>query len=201
MRPDALRVVEAVRDVVPRAVDELIPLAVRAEIGKGACLTATRIGVEALRYFGVECRPLATKTIATNARWIEWAKSGAPERGESMPDDCWSVVVGVAETPGRGLDAHVVVEVNRMLLLDLDARQLARVERGIVVPETLLLPLVDDEARGRWSSATLDDGGNVTYVALRSVPTNYRNAADWRRAQSGAGRAIRELRDRLAVNA
>ena len=182
-------VVVAARVVVPRILDEVLPLPLPR--GDGRCLVASRIGLEALRYFEVGVAPLPTRALAVDRNWIEWQREGAEP---PMPAGSWSVGVGW-ETDAPGLSAHVVLELeDDGLLLDLDSAQLARPHRGILVPRSVLTPLVVDGEGRTWAAVDLEEGGQLTYIPHPSPPA-FRSAPDWRRSgQRLAGRAIREMR-------
>jgi hypothetical protein len=162
------------------------------EQGRGSCVQATRIGIEALRYFGVAAKPLVTLMGVGNAAWVEWMEAGGPAASD-MPEGAWAVGTDPRVKEGdRGFPAHLVIEIDGHLL-DLDAGFSARPEREIHVPATLLIPLRDGEV---VATASLDGGGLAFYKAHKPK-LNFREIGAWRDSRKWTGPVIRRMRDRL----
>jgi len=180
------RVIETMRLTVPPFVLAAVPRGIGSS--EGRCLTVTRVGMEVLAYFGIESKPLVTSALSANAEWCAWQRrldEGANE--PEMPDEAWSVACGFVADGGPGLDAHVVLLVGDELI-DLDAAQASRPERGIKVPSTVRLPWHSEGA-----SLDLSDGGVLVYIPHHQPP-QFKHAPDWRRAPRLAGGVIRVVR-------
>lgn len=187
---DTNAVLDALRQEVPVEIYRRNPAEVLRASKRGSCVQATRMGVEALKYFGVEAKPLVTLAITGNAAWVEWMKLEDPDAPWS--DEVWSVGTDPNLKEGeRGYPAHLVIEIDGQLL-DLDAGFSARPEKGIHVPATVLLPLTEFGA-----GIDLDEGGVLLY-RRHSTKVDYRQSGAWRNSQKWAGPVIRRMRDRLA---
>ena len=192
------RVVEIVREVVPPIVLDWLP----RHLGPipGRCLSMSRVGYETLRYFGVRVVPTTVRALAVNAAWQEWAERTGAEG--PLDEAAWSVASGWAHPNDheRGYVGHVVlVLAHESLLLDLDAGQFSRPERSMSVPPTLLLPFepVEKYDGKRFAMLRLsEEGASITYTANPEAPS-FKHALDWRKANEVAGRAIREVRERV----
>ena len=181
------RVIEATRLAVPPFVLAAVPRGLGAS--EGRCLTVTRVGMEVLAYFGIESKPLVTSALSANAAWCEWQRQlQAGEASEEMPEEAWSVGVGLAPGEGRGINAHVVLLVGEEMI-DLDAAQASRPERGMKVPTTVRLRW--DPVRG--AALDLSEGGVLVYLPHKDPP-QFKHAPDWRRAPRLAGGVIRVVR-------
>ena len=99
-------IIRLTRLLVPPQVEAILPA--KLDGGSGRCLPSSRLGMEVLRYFGVEAEPLPTRALAVNAAWQEWQHGEAQGEGE-MPDPAWSVMVGFPHDEGRGVDMHLVL--------------------------------------------------------------------------------------------
>jgi hypothetical protein len=186
--------VNGVRRLVPRAVDNFIPSEYAVEHKLGRCLPATRIGMEALRYFGVNAKPLPMKVVAGNYAWMEWILENPGATYHDMPDEAWAVGVGHRENHGPGVDVHVVLNVEDEIMLDLDARQLSRPAKGMPVPDTILAPF-----QGGFEAQWHNDVVVVNYVPHENPP-QWKHGSDWRKAGKQAGPVIRALKAELPNN-
>jgi hypothetical protein len=183
-------VLDALRAEVPVEIYRRNEYEVLRASARGSCVQATRMGIEALKYFGVKAKPLVTLAITGNAAWVEWVKLEDPTAPWS--DEVWSVGTDPKQKPGeRGYPAHLVIEIDGQLL-DLDAGFCARPEKGIHVPDTVLLPLT---AHG--AAMDLAEGGVLLY-RYHTPTVDYRKSGAWRDSQKWAGPVIRRMRERLA---
>jgi len=169
----------------------------------GYCVAATRLGIDTLARFDIAAEPLPVTVRAINPAGVRWFDEGCPggadeyhRRGGYMVSN--DPAGGVFLPPTRPVigptwDGHLVVHVPTCdVMLDLDARQLARPERGLEVPSALCLPW--DESAGHCE-LHLPTGTVVTYYTRRDPLTGrldnaFVNAKDWRRD-------VTELVDRL----
>jgi hypothetical protein len=193
------RVVDLLAEIVPRVMREEFDGAVN-----GLCLNATRVGFEALRYFGIPSTPVVLSAIAANREWLEWRSKWDDAESQlavgPMPGEAWSVALGFGQNPsklgGSGYDAHLALAVGAggYLLVDLDSGQMSRPERGIHVEPGVVVPW---DGKAAW--VELPEGGAIAYglhVATEPLP-NYRQAGGWRKSGQYAGPVIREIRGRL----
>lgn len=188
----AADVLDALREEVPREIEERVPAAEMRELQIGRCIQATRVGLEALRYFGVEAKPLVTLMMVGNAAWAEWMLAGSPQ---PMPDEVWSVGIDPKECGRRGFPGHLVILVEEHLL-DLDAGLYARPQHGIFVPPTILTPVRPMREDGPIAGEDLEDGGAIIY-GNHFDPPNYRTSGAWKNTASWAGPVIRRMKERL----
>lgn len=179
-------IIEMVRELVPRLIDRELPHELTPGVGR--CLPASRVGMEALRYFGIAADPYPCLALAANREWLEWRDAGMP--GE-MPDEAWAVAIDPRDERQRHYNAHMVLGVGPELL-DLDARQLARPHKGIFIPETVLALWEED-----GGALELAEGGALVYVPHIGGAKRYSTALDWRISATWAGPVIREIKKRL----
>ena len=180
---------------VPPAVESAIP----RKLGGGRCLPSTRLGLEVCRYFEVKAWPLPTRALAVNEAWQEWMHGEAMGQGE-MPEPAWSVAVGW-DSPGRGVDMHLVLLVEEKVLLDLDSSQFSRPQHKMPVAPTTFLaagqrphPVTGEPL---WYAGTpLEGGGRLDYVEHPNPP-QWKSAPDWRKVGRYAGPIIRTIRAEL----
>jgi hypothetical protein len=162
---------------------------------RGSCVQATRMGIEALRYFGVHAKPLVTLLMVGNAAWVDWMAD--PDRSpDNWPDDVWSV--GTDPVPGkeRGYPAHLVIEIDGMLL-DLDTRFAARPEKGIHVPDTLYLPIRPEGMSPDLLAGTPLDEGGIALYRPHTPKVDFHASGAWKDSRKWSGPVIRRMRERL----
>ncbi len=195
-------ILDALRAEVPVEMARRNPPELLRQVGRGSCVQATRVGIEALRYFGVKAEPLTVMMICGNLAWAEWMKLDT-FGSEQMPDEAWSVGIDPVLHPGeRGFPGHLVIEVDGNLL-DLDAGFYSRPDRGIHIPPTVLIPLATDRKiieNGNLAGIDLDDGGVILYGQHLNPPP-FRQSGAWRETGKWAGPVIRRMRDRLEAAA
>lgn len=194
-------ILDALRAEVPVELARRNPPELLRQVGRGSCVQATRVGIEALNYFGVKAKPLTVMMICGNNAWAEWMKLDT-FGSEQMPDEAWSVGIDPVLRPGeRGFPGHLVIEVDGQLL-DLDAGFYSRPDRGIHIPETVLVPLSTDPTvlgNGNLAGIDLDDGGVILYGQHHGAP-DFRTSGAWRDTAKWAGPVIRRMRDRLEAS-
>lgn len=135
---------------------------------KNCCISATRVGIEALKSFGIAGRPMPTKVASLNT---------ARTYSQVIDDTC----------EGPGYSGHLVIVgkvKGQSFLLDLSAAQLDRPEHGIKVPGAILVlpPGGFGEFNFKdaaWTMPIGDDQGNlITYSAYPNAP-DFTKAGDW----------------------
>lgn len=190
--PDIEDVLDALRAEVPVELYTRNEYDVLREQKRGSCVQATRVGIEALKYFGIQTKPLVTLMGVGNAAWVEWMDTGGPAVSD-MPDEAWAVGTDPRAKAGeRGYPAHLVIEIDGCLL-DLDAGISARPEREIHVPPTLLIPLREGEV----IATTMLEAGGMAFYKAHKPKENFREIGAWRDSRKWAGPVIRRMRDRL----
>jgi hypothetical protein len=184
-------ILDILREEVPREIEARVPAEDARSVNRGRCVQATRVGIEALRYFGITGKPLVTLMLTGNAAWAEWMLAGSPQ---PMPDEVWSVGINPNDD-GPGFPAHLVISLDG-LLLDLDAGFYARPERGIHVPPTILAPIEQKIEDGPIAGVDLDEGGAIIY-GRHFAPPQYTGSGAWKNTATWAGPVIRRMRERL----
>lgn len=167
------------------------------------CVATTRLGIETLARFGIAAEPLPVNVRVLNAAAAQWCADGMPGGDEEMQRrGGWmlggaGMRDGAAYRPttrpivGPAWNGHLVVLVpDRGVMLDLDARQFCRPERGIVVPDALLMPWHPE-----GQVATAPNGLVMTYEPRRDPLTgafdhSYTDAPDWLRRHDDLVRAL-----------
>lgn len=157
------------------------------------CVAATRVGIAALRQLGVEAEPLPVHVSAYNPAFVQWMQEdrpGGPEEFERR--GCYWLTTKLdparpsrpsSRPPlvGEGWFGHLVALVPGEVpdLVDFDARQLARPEFGLHVPDVLIAPW------GAWGTACESVDGAVLYEPLLTADgqpdRTYLTAKDWTR--------------------
>lgn len=189
---------DLLRVEVPREIESRVPMAHARRTERGRCVQATRVGIEALAYFGIQAKPLVTLFMTGNLAWVEWMLAG---QQQPMPDEVWSVGIDPEHRPeDRGYPAHLVIEIEGQIL-DLDTGLYARPHKGIHLPPTMLIPIRNDGANGRPIAAQdLEGGGAVVYhhrSAYHAPPPDYRGTGAWKETKKWTGPVIRRMREAL----
>ena len=188
---------DLLREEVPREIESRVSTADARATGRGRCVQATRVGIETLRYFGIEARPMVTLMMTGNEAWVQWMLAGQPQ---PMPDEVWSVGINPEHRPeDRGYPAHLVMRIGG-LLLDLDSGLYARPERGIHLPPTVLTPFVVQDEGRPIAAVDLPGGGAVIYhdrSAYAVPPPDFRSIGAWKATAKWAGPVIRRMRERV----
>jgi hypothetical protein len=157
----------------------------------GRCIAATRIGVEALRHFGVKAQPLAVDVQVFNAAAVQWVIEGQPggtdefvRRGcyylSSLRGPCAGERPPTRINVGPTWDGHLVAHVPALgVIADFDFRQLARPEFGIVTAPAMVAGWDGD-----LQECVLDGGARVLYRPRLDPMTGrpdeiWRESPDW----------------------
>lgn len=163
------------------------------------CLQSSRVGLEALRYFGVHAEPKIVRAIAGNEPWLDWMfeLDWQPGPGKKpMPEEAWAVGVDPEYKPGeRRFPGHMVLLVGDGLL-DLSSGQLSRPERGMRVSPTVWTPLLEEARRPLLAIVELDDNGALIY-GEDPEPARYVEATAWRTTATWSGPIIRWMKSVL----
>lgn len=191
------------RRVAELLCEETLPL-LSADLGGklDLCVLATKVGLDVLRYFGVDAKPLPVVVAALNAPAVDWIESDRElprEYGEDADEfeksGAWIVQIDERDLgePGR-YPGHLVVGLpGEDAILDLSLGQFARPEKGILVPPGGMFDLPEGFADGRRGLYQLEGGGALVYEA-RPRSDRFRRGADWKRKNPYAGALIRRIR-------
>lgn len=131
-----------------------LPGIVFAEYGrKDVCIPAAYHALETLRAWGISGRLVSMNTTAMNWPFVEWVSRRADGHYDPMPNYGWSVGIRHDNPDRDGYLSHLVC-VSKGKVLDCAAGALSRPERGMPVPEGLMV------VNGEW----YDDTTVVTYM-------------------------------------
>ena len=201
----------AYRGAVLQALVDCAPPLWREHFRPDCCIAATRIGIEALRYFGIAAVPQPCQVRALNnqmAAHIERDEIDDVRTCEYWTpiDGSWGVGIGYHDpardpAPERpGWNGHLVLCCNRLeapVLVDLSIAQAARPQHAM-----LFEPFIGTLPPG-WPTAPADhvvfrfDEGVLSYVA--TADRGYESAPDWtvREFRPIAGELIRRMKGAL----
>jgi len=168
-------------------VTEAPAIIARAVTTRNRCVFATGVGIQVLRYFGVDGVPYLVNAGAMNQEWADWERAG--REGDPVALGAYAVVVS-DEAQGPGLSGHLVIHVPAWeTLLDLDLQQFRREHKGIRPPDAAAFEF--RMGRGVYQYS-LPDGGVLLFrpadqdLWARSA----RTAPDWKRLLRGEYRAV-----------
>jgi hypothetical protein len=192
------KAIRRVADVLP---DALAPF-VRSH---GRCVAATNVGIRVLARLGVAAGPLTVDVQAFNAAMVQWVLDGEPGgRPEFERRGCYFLTSKA--TPGAPVRAptrpvvgtqwhgHLVVVVPaQRVIVDLDARALARPEFDLHVPPALVVPW-----DGTCAELRCDNGARLLYTARLDPLTGrpdraFEEAPDWRTPLDDVAQRIERL--------
>lgn len=143
------------------------------------CIAATRVGIEALKPFGIVGRPMAVKLMAMNEAYWQYVKGEAPLDPERAR---YLVIDETCDGPGYSGHLIIVGKVKgKQFILDLSVYQLNRPHKEIHIPPEGLFMLLPDEFefKGAWSiPAGNPRGGVILYSAYPNAP-DYTKTPDW----------------------
>jgi hypothetical protein len=143
------------------------------DVPRDTCILHTHGAMQILSRLGVRCRPLPVQVQAFNPVIAEYMRAGhnpedlTPQEWEARGG--WSVGVGFntrdgIQTREGAWDGHLVLLVRERFLLDLTADQLARPDRGLVIPRDGLCVEAREFVKGKRPDATVElDGSIVAY--------------------------------------
>ena len=172
------RIVRTVAETWQTMIDDKQPL----PLTPTHCILGARAGVEALTYFGLPAKAVAVIATVRNQPAVALARQGIPT--DQWPQHAWSLSVGrpgdeeraVAESAGRGMNLHLVIEIPDSWIVDLSAGQFDRNDYDLHVPGPIVTAGGFDTANR--CSTTTPRGTLVTYE--RRVPApQWRQSLDW----------------------
>ncbi len=187
--------------VIRRLIDVAPPIIAENARVPNRCVLATAIGVATLARFGIEAAPLAVSVRLANAAYMRWLEEGEPggadeavRRGAFVLDTSAGRLgpagLSVMEITGRAWNRHLVILVpDRECVIDLDAQQLNRAERGVHVPSALVLNWPRGELERTWPI-----GASCLYLRAEPQDRSFEAATDWQVFPEIVGRVERAIR-------
>jgi hypothetical protein len=111
---------------------EAVPAGIEAAgLKPNACILATRLGVEALRYKGIRARAVPVRLNVFNKQAAELLQANVPNEQWTAESGAWVVSIGHGAVNGDGWNGHLVIIAQERYLVDLTAAQVQRLHRGI----------------------------------------------------------------------
>jgi hypothetical protein len=169
---------------------------------RDTCISAASFGVEILKAFGISAKPLPVRVLVTTAdAWEETL------RGGTLPATGYSLGIGFGDPMPGCYGGHLVVLVEKTVLLDLTLDQAERPSRGIPLRPEWFGPIDPDFVSGVETAegfGRIDPPIRIGYLRM-SVDdpevTRWRKSPDWVRRgelKPVIGTVIREIRASLA---
>lgn len=167
-----------------------------AYIKTNACILASRVGVEALSYFGVLSRVMPMKTIVQNAKLVE-------QLNANVAIDWSTGAHGVGVDPDlpstdTGWNGHMCIAVpSVMLFVDLTLPQFSRPEKDIVMSP--IVASYDDAFLQGGTAVYRLNNCRVIYEFRPDLRGTWEHSSDGRKNISTiAGPVIRSMREILS---
>lgn len=158
----------------------------RKSIQQNSCILGCNFARQILIRVGVEHEVLPVGATVFNRRG--WELFGVPNN--RLPDDAWQVHCS-SQSLGKGFGGHVIVQ-TKNYFFDPTAGAFSRPEKGMLVGETLIVPLADMEVYDRGSQThpihlafhtnrfwTFPVGSGLYSYYLEKFNTIYRRSPDW----------------------
>jgi hypothetical protein len=109
-------------------------------------------------------------------------------------DGAWSVGLGFGADPEPGRwPGHLVAVVDRRWLVDPTLGQASRPDRGLTLPDILVLPLTERWVRGREDTVIRLPGDTTVTVARRRNAPSFQHSPDWRESRRRTQRVAAAL--------
>lgn len=148
-----------------------------------ACILAARVGAEALRYFGVRVQVEPVSLGVLNAKLFAQMEAGVDPADIDWSDGSWGVGINPDMLPtstGPGWNGHLVLVVDKTMLMDLTLPQVNRPKFDIVLDP--LIAKLDWEGfrRGERQGFSMN-GCLVEYRRRSDLSASFRGAPDWTR--------------------
>lgn len=202
--------------------NELKAIAALAALGRpeilkqfqpSSCIASTRIGLDALEFFGVKAEAMPLFVMVMNDEALKMMEAGvsqaeiAAEMRRWRPEEPggpWSIGVGAEIKNSTGWAGHLMIALpQHHLLLDMSFDQASRPHKGLTFePKGYLFPVADEawwagtEEREAFTTTT-PSGERVGILLSHSCPDpeGYRHSLNWRRDSNvpGTRRAFRTV--------
>lgn len=156
------------------------------------CIAAVALGLRVFRHFGFYAQQLPVKATAMNQVWFNqvWQPYivGEIERlpTESEMDEAGMYSVGLGQPGGvcaatgdsTGWDGHLVMIIERKILVDPSASQMSRPDWAMEIPQTVI---VDDlgERFNEVGCLVEQEGAAIIHYRPDRKNTEYLTANDW----------------------
>ena len=161
------------------------------------CIGATRITIEALRYFGLTVRPCPVTLRACN--------HDPRQKPPSVPNPfVYAIGAGkdLAPDPKPGKrDGHLVAIVEKQWLVDASIKQVERVEQGLRIDDPILLAPIPDFFLDERQGPIVGETGTGCWIVYQQDPKNlgYERGGDWKgnHLRPVVGKIIRDMQETL----
>jgi hypothetical protein len=157
------------------------------------CIAATTIVADALEYFGVDAKPMATDIIVYNAAARPFHQDQVPT--DEWPDEAWSIGSDHDRPAGGpGYDGHLVLMLEDKGFVDLTCNQYRKPSKDIRMKAPLWLGFDTGAPPEGWFE--FDRGDLIVCYRLRPDQTRWKHAKDYRspNRKRFAGEIIRHVR-------
>lgn len=164
-----------------------------------ACILAAAVGVEALRYHGIEAKEEPVSLAVLNAKALAHKEAGKDHDDIDWTDGSWSVGIDpnqVPDDPNPGWNGHLVLTVEKAVLIDLTLPQVNRPHKDIILTP-LVAPLRYESFRAGEPQGYDLNGCLVEYQRRPDLASQFRSSPDWTRNRKTFTPAIL---DRMAVH-
>jgi hypothetical protein len=166
---------------------------ISTEYAPNACILATRVGIEVLRYFGVPASAVSTALCVLNAEYITWQQAGSQE---PLPPEAHSIGVDPAAVPTQPrYRGHLVLVTDDNTMIDLTLPQVNRPHKGIELQPLVARVPKDFRTNTSWF-ATKNAGCEVAYQPFDD--RTYKEAPDWRNHKDLVGPLIRYIKETIS---
>lgn len=213
-------------DIVAALTKVARPVILR-EFEARSCIASTRIGIDALKYFGINALPIPLRIMIFNSEALEMLQAGKDLdeiRTETLkymatdPGGPWTMAVGAEIENSDGWAGHLVVGLPQMrLLVDLSIDQAHRPLKGLEFTEPLTFSIIEPdwwlkEKQYLEFRGTREDGRQVLMILDNEPPDpeGYKRSRNWRRDsslhgsrrvfQEVTGKVIRLMKDELQAS-
>ena len=154
------------------------------EFNADSCIVSTAVGVDVLTHFGIFAEPLPVRTVIFNKPYVarieagsDWPKGDEIQRWQKE-DGSYSVGIGVGTQQPNKWAGHLVILIEKKLLLDLSIDQASRPKYNMNFDEPLCVE-VDKAFLDGNSSLTFrhDNGCIIRTDVLKNY--GYTASPDW----------------------
>lgn len=169
------------------------------------CVFSTRVGLDALRYFGVDAEPFPVKAIVGNREWVEAVdRIQAGEKLNAREVEATGarfVEIDTADLKPmpdgrRGFPGHLVIALPWAdEIVDLDLGQFRREHKNIYVPRVGHFNVPQGFfTEGSATGYKFERDTTAVYCHLPKPLRPYQTGKDWTTKNSVTGKVIRAIR-------
>ncbi len=165
-------------------------------LAQNACILSARVGQAALRYYGIDSKPLPVQVCAQNKMLAEQVDAGLEPDWDS---GAWGVGIDPDRAPESlvGWNGHLVLHLkHEASLVDLTLDQMSRPEKAIELRPLVVGGVTESWLRGGEDAVYhLDNEARVIYRHRPDLAGSWTHSPDWtRNKKSLAGSVIRRMR-------